>query len=279
MKYYNQIESKINNLSYIKKYLNIYFYETLSMINIQNKFLQNKLIDVHFIKTIYQKINLTYKIQPFFYNALSKKNNCLYVYIAEELKLMGISHAAQEMYLLNNLKPNDYLIIIGNHAINFANVNNKNFILSFPKNNLGILDELKTLIFEYYLTNKIGSVKFVFSSNKIIDNAITILPMNQLKIKFDFELKANKNKFEIDQISIYPNLEYFLEQLGMIYINNIIHGLLTEASSYILKQRLINIQNNINQIDKRIADSNYEMNKLKYNEINSDILLTAQNIE
>ncbi|MDQ0514087.1 F0F1-type ATP synthase gamma subunit [Mycoplasmoides fastidiosum] len=279
MKSYQHAELKVQNLENLKKYLNIYFYETLSMLQVRSRLLTNKLNEMAYVKNIFLDIEKKYKLKSFFYynprSEQSQQGNSLYVYIAEKIKLSGINSSSYENDLLKKIGPKDLLITIGSAANEFATKNELKPILSLPKNTIDNLDELKTLLFEYYLTGRVAQVKFVFVSNKINNGEVTILPINKFDIKYEVSTE-DEEQLNIEKYNIYPNLNEFQNNLASMYVENVIYGMIYESDFYVLKKRLVKIRSNLNEIDKKIFNWNYEISKGKYDEINSDIILTQQ---
>ncbi|WP_391592028.1 hypothetical protein MCAV_01900 [[Mycoplasma] cavipharyngis] len=279
MKINQQAELKVKNLNILKNYLNVYFYETLSLLKIRSRLFNNKLNEMWYIRSFFLEIEHKYHQKSFFYynNRNSEKNNfsCLYVYISEKLKLSGVSSEQHELNLLKKLQKNDKLIVIGQAAIEFSEKYDLSPLLTFPKNQIEILGELKTLIYEYYLTGKVNEVKFVFVSDRLIDGDVTILPINKFVIRNDWNNNLNET-VDITKYHIYPNLNQFQDNLAAMYVESVIYGMIFEASFYLLKKRLLKIRNNINEVDKKISAWNYQIVKNRYEEINNDIIITHQ---
>ncbi|CAC13619.1 unknown; predicted coding region [Mycoplasmopsis pulmonis] len=274
MKIYSKIEKKKKNLINIKNYINIYFLESLSQFQVQNKIYTNKLNEVNFIKNIYSNVlKSRFGLKSFFFNGYpsTKNGRKIFVYIAEINRISDISHRQLDKKILDTIEKNDWIIAIGKHAIQFAQENKLNILTTFESIDEKYVNDLKALIYDKYTLGGVYQIEFFFQSNKLKNNSVVILPIKNFHLDKSFEDE------EIDpKIEIYPNLTDFVDDLSWIYLQSSISALLIEANFYLIKQRIAKLKDLLNDIDKKIENIKYESSKFRKDILNENVLTTTQ---
>lgn len=278
MKIINQLLKKQQSLNNLRIYLNIGFQETIMKIQTKSKLFIDMLDNTYLLKDLFTQIKQTYFLTSRFFeakplsNKLTFKKPTLYIYLAEYLKLSGVNYERVNDHLKAQYNVGDFLITAGDLANSFAKEHHINPILSFQSIRMEDAEQIKAIIFEYFISKKVDAIKFVFSSNKLINNEVTILPINQLAIKQ--EIKIN-HVVDFNQTLVFPDLKNFLENAEYVYLNNIVTSLIIEASLFPLNQKLVKLENSINELDKNIAQNNFAILKLKKEAQSNEIILQS----
>lgn len=276
MKPTQKLSKKINQLKNLKSYLNIYFQQTLSQIKGKNKQLTHKINSAHLIKNLFGQIEEIYRLRsPFYDQKPAQKGTVLYILISEKIKLAGINKNRLNQTLLTHRQNYDnyYLITIGDWAQKFAKQQQITPLYHFPNNLLEHGEQIKLLIYEYYCTKKVSEVVFFLNSNRLVNNTATILPAKKLVIR---QMQTDQSTINLTTLKIYPNLLKMVEMMEMIYLHDLVEGLLSEAAIYPLKQKLAKLNQKMHEIDQKIYKTIITANRLNSDQENEELLLLAQ---
>lgn len=275
MKISTQLNKRLFQLKGIRSYVNIYFQEALSEMKLKNKLLTNRINNAYLLKNLFTSIEQTYQLRSSFYQQKTMDLGNLYILISEKIKLSGINNNQLVQKMLNswNQQPNNYLIAIGELAIQFAEQQKIIPIFSLKKNDQSQAEKIQLLIYEYYQTKKVNQVIFVFNSNKIKEYMVTVLPAKNLLLN---NLNDQKLSINLKPLKIYPNLNKMVETIEFLYLKDVVSGLITEATIYPLKQKVAKLDGKLKEIDKKIWQTKIQLNRLRTESENEEILLLSE---
>ncbi|MEE3928177.1 hypothetical protein V2E24_01115 [Mycoplasmopsis ciconiae] len=187
--------------------------------------------------------------------ALNYQYPCIYVYVSEkqENNLNLYSKFEKQLDNIVNFK-RDYFIAIGESALKYTQQKNANVIFSYKENDVEYLsDFLPKLIDKFINSNGFHNVKFIINSSKTKDKILNVLPID--KINFELSHKNNilNEKFDIKNLKIYPDIEEFAKSEVTNYLNYMILSLLVESALIREKYILVDQNQKINDLDKKIA--------------------------
>lgn len=275
MKISTQLNKRLFQLKGIRSYVNIYFQEALSEMKLKNKVLTNRINNAYLLKNLFTSIEQTYQLRSSFYQQKTVALGNLYILISEKIKLSGINNNQLVQRMLNNWnqQPNNYLIAIGELAIQFAEQQQIIPIFSLKKNDPSQAEKIQLLIYEYYQTKKVNQVIFVFNSNKIKDHMVTVLPAKNLLLN---NLNDQKLSINLKPLKVYPNLNKMLETIEFLYLKDVVSGLITEATIYPLKQKVAKLDGKLKEIDKKIWQTKIQLNRLRTESENEEIMLLSE---
>ncbi|UVD81657.1 hypothetical protein NV226_02950 [Mycoplasma iguanae] len=267
------LQKKVNKLTNFEKLHKIVdINRSISMIEIQslvNK-IKDKFEDFYFIKNLIDAIVDKYKIQPWLYkkdNLFKKSKSTLWIYISEEQKYVKAFYENIEENIKTKAKSGDKIIAIGKQAYEFAKNQNLEILFHLEdtkdwnyENSQKIITLMKNLIQH----QEIKTVYFMLHSSRVKNFTATIFPMNQFYFDYDKENKFYKNVLkEIEEYTIFPNLETFTENLCNLYLEKVLDILILESSFVIMKNKLINENQILKDVEEKIKIFKREILKIK----------------
>ena len=264
-----KVEKKIKNLTKINEIIQISKFDTLQKLQkameISDTFIQMGLLAKELI-TFAEK---HYKIKA---HKIKAKKSTLWVLITSESEMMATSTIKyQEMVEKGFNKEFDMLIALGEDAKNFSERTKFRTIFMNEKVDDNIEHKTSALITSLLFTGKVSDVKFVLNSPKVGAKPITIFPIDQLNIDMDIEdIKIDK------KYKFFPSITTALNSLTNIYISRMTHGLIEEAKTFHLKEKLIKHEGAIKNVDERIAKERMNMSKITRKNETEELILVTQ---
>lgn len=223
---------------------------------------------VNEISTIFSSLfNSIAEIDSPFFNE-NKGNGTLYILFSSTLGLCGSYNYNIFEILDNQIKDNDYLIIIGNkgkiHYKNFENVIN----MDLDENNIDSLERaLSDYIIHSYEDNKYKEIKIVYTDYK---NSITFVPKIDSLLPIKNIDKANDESYA--SVLIEPSKEEVLNLLVPLYISSLVKERILEAYTSEQASRR-NAMENASENAKEIIDElKLEFNKARQSQITNEII-------
>ncbi|PAK21414.1 hypothetical protein CJJ23_02070 [Mycoplasmopsis agassizii] len=277
MQTYSQLAKKMKNYQNIRSLVNLNFLQILGQYQVLSDNLQNQLAEAARLKEIYWSINREYNIKSSFFENLNKnekpeQQKKLIIYIAEKAKYSSIGFHNTDNLILSTITKNDLLITMGDYACEWSKKAKIPVYDEYERIDVSYVSRIKTLIYELYVSKVINRVEMIFPSNKIENNRLIILPVEQNKLSV---AKAPET-IDIKNYSIHPNLSSFIDNLNLIYLDYTIAAAITEASFYSLKQKISRIKSLIESVEKKIEKLANDILKEKRKVATDDIIITTQ---
>ncbi|TPE57266.1 hypothetical protein FJO69_02030 [[Mycoplasma] falconis] len=187
-----------------------------------------------------------------------KAKQTLWIYITESEKYQTDPYQKHEADMLKtiNLK-NDFMIAIGQRAIDFANNNKINLAFEYKENNVAYLSKfLPNLIQNFLDKNGLYNINYVINSSRITNSWIEVLPLNNFALKMDDQENILIDNIDFRKIKIYPDINLFVDSELNAYLSYITLALLNESSIVNEKYNLIAENQKLNDLDKRLLALN-----------------------
>ncbi|SMC16644.1 MSC_0622 family F1-like ATPase gamma subunit [Mycoplasmopsis agassizii] len=277
MQTYSQLAKRMKNYQNIRSLVNLNFLQILGQYQVLSDNLQNQLAEAARLKEIYWSINREYNIKSSFFENLNKnekpeQQKKLIIYIAEKAKYSSIGFHNTDNLILSTITKNDLLITMGDYACEWSKKAKIPVYDEYERIDVSYVSRIKTLIYELYISKVINRVEMIFPSNKIENNRLIILPVEQNKLS----VAKSPETIDIKNYSIHPNLSSFIDNLNLIYLDYTIAAAITEASFYSLKQKISRIKSLIESVEKKIEKLANDILKEKRKVATDDIIITTQ---
>lgn len=270
-----KLERKHTSLKNIELILEVE--KNISFLNIfkLNIQLENFLIRALETKNNLQYITNQYAIKSNLVAASSKRNKrTLWIYLSEKSKYEIDSYKRYEDWLLINKKSEDGFLLIGQRAINFAKNNNLKVV--HQALNLSI-NKLTFLIMQLYRNKDYNHVALVISSNRIVTNYITLLPIADLNLDIEtFSNRQIKTLEDLKKMSFYPSVELFVKNEIESYLYYLTKVLFIESSFYEAKNKLVHENHMLKQTAENIAIIKRKINRINMEKQIEEIVLLAR---
>ncbi|WP_027119696.1 MSC_0622 family F1-like ATPase gamma subunit [[Mycoplasma] testudinis] len=285
-----KIKLRLKNFISIKKIValkrNISMIQINQLIKKTRFLLKNVLLSQHLIELL---VNREHLISPIWKNEndLTKqktKNNfahkTLWIYLTNVQKYTKNFYIKTNEKLLSQNKSQDAYITLGKEAQEFVKQNNLTLLHAFDDfNNQLVSTKLARLIKTYIVSNQFQEVKFILNTNKIDDYVATIFPIK----KFDFKMSLNElqqdiDKMQLQDFKIYPGVNEFLESMATNYFENVVDTMVVEASFINFKNKLIEENRQLKQLDDLIKKNKIDLIKImREKEIEEIVMITEGN--
>lgn len=274
----NSFLEKMTLLENVYKVTDFSRLNTIAEIGKINQKFDSKLETVLNIKNIFTFLEKKYQVQSTFYIGYKKKLPKLWIYISEFQEIGSNYYENIENILLNNFnKENDFFLAIGEKAINYANVIEAKSLISFETNNNIEETSIKiyNVIFDLFMSAKVGEVIFLLNSNKIKNSQLTVLPIENMNLNIN-ELNHIHFIQDFNNKNIYPNIFVAFDNLFKFYISSIIPSLLHESKFFKLQQQLIKEMKMLEEITAKIQQLKREFLKFKREQLTEEMILISQ---
>lgn len=186
---------------------------------------------------------------------LSKQNINLWIYPSSSEKYTQNFFDQIEAKIFENWNEKDFIIPLGERAINFAKQKNMEILASFENlDNIFSNSEKIGEIIQYGIKNRqFSSVKMAVYSNKIPNYIATIFPLNQ----FEFKIEASQTTLKeieknLEKIRFFPNFEEFYQSQILSYFVSSVQILLLESQFIVYKNKLIHENTLLKEIEEKI---------------------------
>lgn len=230
--------------------------------------MENYRFYVNEISTIFDSLLDEHETIKNVYFENNKSNDNLYVVFSSSLGLCGSYNYNIFEILDEEIKENDYLIIIGNkgkiHYKNFKNIINIDIDeSSYEKMN----DVLTEFILNKYAEGKFKNIYLVFTKYK---NSITFVP--QITKLLPIVKEKNKTILSKNETLIEPSKDEVINLLVPLYVSSIIKGKILEAYTSEYASRRNAMENASDNAKEIIDELKLEFNKARQSQITNEII-------
>lgn len=264
-----KIDKKLANLIKIKEIIRVSKFDTLQKLEkamkISDTFIQMGLMAKNLIKFAEEH----YKIKA---HQIKDNHKTVWVLITSESEMLSTSTAKFQNMVEEGFDPNlDMLIALGDEAQGFAERTNFRTIFKSPEVNPVIENKVSSLISSLISAKRATHVKFVLNSPKVGNHPISVFPIEDLNIDTKFEDIAIDKKYKF-----FPSITVALNSLTSIYISRITQGLIEEAKTFHLKEKLIKHEGALTNVDERIKKVRMQRQKLVRKHETEELILVTQ---
>lgn len=239
------------------------------------------LIEIHTLmrnlKTSYKNFKISKKIidsvqekmdKNFYFNKPTNlsENKTLWIYPNFPEKYTNNFYKEMENKILKEKQSDDFIITIGEKALTFAHENKINIIAHFKEQddfNL-ILEQIVNIICFYLEKQIINKINFAIHSIKIKDFVANIYPLNNFDFNLDFSDQETESILEsIQNFCYFPDMNIFLINQMKTYFFDVIKLLLLESRFIIYKNKLINENKLLKEVELKIFELKKNIIKTK----------------
>ena len=284
-----KIKLQLKNFTGIKKIVslkrNISMIQINQLIKKMHFFVRNVLLSKNLIQLIVERNNiesLLWKNESDRVQLNSKKflEKTLWIYLTIIQKYTKTFYDRTNETILKLHKKQDAYICLGKEAKQFINDHQFHLLESFDDfNNPHTSAKLSRILKYHVLNDGCTNVKFVLNTNKVDDYVVNVFPIKNFDFRFDSEkISKEINELSLDTFKIYPNINEFLEAMITNYFENIVDTMITEASFINYKNKLIEENRQLKQLDELIYKSKLNLIKtLREKEIEEIVMITDGN--
>ena len=265
-----KVQKKISNLKKIKEIIQISKFDTLQKlqksIEISDTFLEMGMMAKELI-TFAEK---QYKIKA---HKIKGKQATLWILITPESELLSTSSAKFKNIIREEFNRDaDMLVSLGQEAFDFSELEKDiRTIYKNDKVDSSVEGKVSSLISSLLITGKVSNVKFVLNSPKVGGHPINIFPINELNI----DVKTDSIKVD-SHYKFFPSLTQALNSLTNIYISRMTYGLIEEAKSFHLKEKLIKHEGAIKNVEERVKKMSMDLRKIARKDETEELILVTQ---
>lgn len=231
-------------------------------------------ISKYFIEQIGEKLQLFSNLKY----VRKDEKSVLWIYITEEQKYTKDFYLETEKVIVQKASKSDIFIAVGQNSKQFLAINNFEIIKSFDqKINKNISEQISFISQLLIDSRKVDKINILLHTNKIPDSVLTIYPMN--KINFNYQ-DSPLVEYDVAKKKFYPNVEQFLKTQEKIYLDSIIKIALLESSFIVFKNKIIQENKTLKEIDQTILNLRRNISKIKQElELEELVLLTSNEID
>ena len=270
----DKYKAKIASFIKLRDALHVSKIATINELKIAHNIASNQFVNALAVRDIFSYIEKRYKMKSQFYSGSHKsKSSTLWILVLMPKSILSLSSKQLLQKIKNNYQKGDYIVTYGDEAKEFALKQKMRILVHYRNDEFDeMLKELAFIIYKLYISSRVDSIKFLLHSLKTKNEPVTILPIKDLKfISYEKKLlNQEKNYF------FYPNLTRLIESLAPIYINSITQTILEESRFYVLKQKLLNHESSLSNIDKRIDALKLKINKERQSKLTEEIISISQ---
>lgn len=255
----NEIKEKRANFAKIYDLVSLNRNISLIKINLLLRTIRNVyeffLIGQYFLVNFSYQRSLSTKLSLVTRKALIRQNVSLWIYPSSDEKYTQNFFEQIEAKILENYKEKDFIITLGDRALNFANKNKMQILESFQNLDNTFKNSTKIgEIINYGIKNRqFSTVKMAVYSNKITDFIATIFPLNH----FEFKMETNQEVLEkieknLERVRFFPNFEEFYQSQILSYFVTSVQILLLESQFIVYKNKLIHENTLLKEIEEKM---------------------------